>query len=234
MHVPSLPLWILQKLLTRFGILPSFLNSSALFCQINTISRIAVRKSASVISIVVLSVTEEEYPKVQFLDQFSSLYLSIIFPPFSLHLLRFCSMQMTLPFGPPPQVLSVQLPQHKLPSTDWWNGPPRGAFLSTHSNVNPFSSAYQSRIKPSLYILNSPLNFNPYPTFLGVTFNGTLSFKYYVLSLRKNFHSRFRAFRSIVSASWGPSKKSLCTLYKAFICPILTYASSRLVSFHTS
>ena len=39
------------------------------------------------------------------------------------------------------------------------------------------------------------------------------------------FHSRFRAFRSIASASWGPSKESSCTLYKAFIRPILTYAS---------
>ena len=84
---------------------------------------------------------------------------------------------------------------------------------------------YQSHIQPSLYILNTPLKFNPYPTFLGVTFDRTLSFKLHVLSLRKKFHSRFCAFRSIASASWGPSKKSLCTLYKAFIRPILTYAS---------
>ena len=83
---------------------------------------------------------------------------------------------------------------------------------------------YQSRIQPSLYILNTPLKFNPHPTFLGVTFDRTLSFKHHVLSLRKKFHSRFRAFRSIASASWGP-KESLCTLYKTFICPILTYAS---------
>ena len=83
---------------------------------------------------------------------------------------------------------------------------------------------YQSRIQPSLYILNTLLKFNPYPTFLGVTFDRTLSFKHHVLSLRKKFHSRFRAFRSITSASWGPSKQSLCTLYKAFIRPILTYA----------
>ena len=83
---------------------------------------------------------------------------------------------------------------------------------------------YQSRIQPSLYILNTPLKFNPHPTFLGVTFDRTLSFKHHVLSLRKKFHSRFRAFRSIASASWGPSKESLCTLYKAFIRPILTYA----------
>ena len=84
---------------------------------------------------------------------------------------------------------------------------------------------YQSRIQPSLYILNTPLKFNPHPTFLGVTLDRTLSFKHHVLSLRKKFHSRFRAFRSIASASWGPSKESLCTLYKAFVRPILIYAS---------
>ena len=91
--------------------------------------------------------------------------------------------------------------------------------------------AYQSRIQPSLYILITPLKFNPYPTFFGVTFDRTLSFKHYVLSLRKKFHSRFRAFRSIASASWGPSKESLCTLYKAFIRPILTYAFPGWFSF---
>ena len=40
---------------------------------------------------------------------------------------------------------------------------------------------YQSRIQPSLYILNTPLQFNPHPTFLGVTFDRTLSFKHHVL-----------------------------------------------------
>ena len=79
--------------------------------------------------------------------------------------------------------------------------------------------------QPSFYILNTPLKFNPHPTFLGVTFNRTLSFKHHVLFSRKKFHSRFRAFRPIASASCGPSKESLCTLYKAFIRPILTYAS---------
>ena len=34
---------------------------------------------------------------------------------------------------------------------------------------------YQSRTQPSLYILNTPLKFNPHPTFLGVTFDRTLS-----------------------------------------------------------
>ena len=80
-------------------------------------------------------------PQGSVLDQSSSLYISIIFLPFSLHLLRPHSMQITLPFGPPPQVLSVQLSQYKLSSTDWWNGPRSGAFLSTPSNVKHPSSA---------------------------------------------------------------------------------------------
>ena len=69
-----------------------------------------------------------------------SLYINDL-PTFSLHLLRPLSMQMTLPSGPPPQMLSVQLPQYKLPSTDWWNGPQNGVFLSTPSNVKHPSSA---------------------------------------------------------------------------------------------
>ena len=80
---------------------------------------------------------------------------------------------------------------------------------------------YQSRIQPSLYILNTPLKFNPHPTLLGVTFHRTLSFKHHVIPLWKKFHNRFRAFRSIASASWGLLKKSLCILYKAFICQSL-------------
>ena len=34
---------------------------------------------------------------------------------------------------------------------------------------------YQSRIQPFLYIFNTPLKSNPHPTFLGVTFDRTLS-----------------------------------------------------------
>ena len=57
------------------------------------------------------------------LDQFSFPYISTTFLLSSLHLLKPHSMQMTSPFGPPPRMLSVQLPQYKLPSIDWWNGP---------------------------------------------------------------------------------------------------------------
>ena len=80
---------------------------------------------------------------------------------------------------------------------------------------------YQSRIQPSLYILNTPLKFNPHPTFFGVTFDRTLSFKHHILSSRKKFHSRFRAFRSIASASWGPSKEPYVPYIKPSLAPSL-------------
>ena len=100
-----------------------------------------------------------------------------------------------------------------------------------HLSLNPLKcessffslDPYQSCVKPSLSILNTPLNFNSYLTFLSLTFDCTLSFKHHVLSLCKKFHSPFHAIQSITSASWSPSKESLCTL-KAFFCPILTYA----------
>ena len=84
---------------------------------------------------------------------------------------------------------------------------------------------HQSRYRPNLTILDTPLNFNPTPTFLGVTFDRTLSFKDHILSLRKKFYPRLKALRSIASSSWGPTKESLALLYKAFIRPVLTYAS---------
>ena len=80
---------------------------------------------------------------------------------------------------------------------------------------------YQSRIKPSLYILNTLLNFNSHPTFLGVTFDRTLSFKHHVLSLRNKFYSRFRAFRSIASASWDHQRNPYVPFIKLSFAPSL-------------
>ena len=70
-----------------------------------------------------------------------------------------------------------------------------------------------------------PLLFNPTPKFLGVTFDRTLSFGAHVQSLCSKFYPRHKALRSIVTASWGPTKESLSLLYKAFVRPVLTYAS---------
>ena len=72
-------------------------------------------------------------------------------------------------------------------------------------SVNP----HQANLQPNLLLLGSRLRFNPTPTFLGVTFDRTLSFSKHVSSLKAKFFPRLKALRCISASSWGPSKESL-------------------------
>ena len=88
-----------------------------------------------------------------------------------------------------------------------------------------FTDPHQATFQPQLKLLGFPLLFHPTPKFLGVTFDRTLSFGVHVQSLCSKFYPRHKALRSIATASWGPTKESLSLLYKAFVRPVLTYAS---------
>ena len=83
---------------------------------------------------------------------------------------------------------------------------------------------HQANLQPNLFLLNSRLRFNHTPTFLGITFDRTLSFSKHVSSLNAKFFPRTKDLRCISASSWGPSKESLSLLYKAFLWPLLTYA----------
>ena len=84
---------------------------------------------------------------------------------------------------------------------------------------------HQANLQPNLLLLGSRLCFNTTPTFLGVTFDRTLSFCKHVSSLKAKFFPRLKALRCISASSWGPSKESLSVLYKFFLQSLLTYAS---------
>ena len=84
--------------------------------------------------------------------------------------------------------------------------------------------SHQASLQPNL-LLGSRLRFNPTPTFLGVTFNRTLSFSKHVSSLKAKFFPRLKTLRCIYASSWGPAKESLSVLYKSFLRSLLTYAS---------
>ena len=84
---------------------------------------------------------------------------------------------------------------------------------------------HQANLLPNLLLLGSRLYFNPTPTFLGVTFNCTLSVSKHVFLLKAKFFPRLKALRCISASSWGPCKESLFVLYKSFLRPLLTYAS---------
>ena len=83
---------------------------------------------------------------------------------------------------------------------------------------------HQANLQPNLLLLGSRLRFNPTPTFLGVTFDCTLSFSKHVSSLKAKLFPRLKALRCISAFSWGPSKEFLSLLYKSFFRPVLTYA----------
>ena len=84
---------------------------------------------------------------------------------------------------------------------------------------------HQANSQANLLLLGSHLRFNPTPTFLGVTFDRTVSFSKHVSSLKAKFFPRLKALRCISASSWGPSKESLSLLYISFLRPLLTYAS---------
>ena len=84
---------------------------------------------------------------------------------------------------------------------------------------------HQANLQPNLLLLGYRLHFNPTPTFLGVTFDRTLSFSKHVSLLKAKCFPRLKALRCISASSWGPSKESLSLLYQPFLRPLLTYAS---------
>ena len=84
---------------------------------------------------------------------------------------------------------------------------------------------HQANLQPNLLSLGSCLRFNHTPTFLGITFDRTLSFSKHASSLKAKFFPRLKALRCNSASSWGLSKESLSVLYKSFLRPLLTYAS---------
>ena len=94
-------------------------------------------------------------------------------------------------------------------------------FEASFFSVDP----HQANLQPNLLLLSSRLHFNPTPTFFGVTFNRTLSFSKHISLLKAKFFPSLKSSRCISVSSWGPSKESLSLLYKAFLWPLLTYAS---------
>ena len=83
---------------------------------------------------------------------------------------------------------------------------------------------HQGNLQSNLLLFNSLLRFNSTPTFLGITFDRTLSFAKHVSSLKAKFFPRLKALRCISASSWGSSKESLSLLCKAFLLPLITYA----------
>ena len=120
----------------------------------------------------------------------------------------------------------LQWKPHKELCFDWSAGLSTGVFLSIRANVRPPSSQWiptKLTSDPTSSYSAPASVFNPTPTFLGITFDRTLSFSKHVSSLKAKFFPRVKALRCISASSWGPSKESLSFLYKYFLWPLLSY-----------
>ena len=105
--------------------------------------------------------------------------------------------------------------------SEYWCFPLNPNKCEASFSVDPHQASLQS----NLLLLGSRLRFNAAPTFLGVTFDRTLSFSKRVSLLKAKFFPRLKALRCICASSWGPFKESLSVLYKSFLRPLLTYPS---------
>ena len=168
------------------------------------------------------------FRKDPFLALYFSLSSSMIFGPLCLLPSAALFTLTNWPFGPPrlwfPTV--VEATQGALFRLERWSEYWCLPLNPSKCKASFFSvDPHQANLQPNLLLLGSRLRFNPTPTFLGVTFDRTLSFSKHVSSLKAKFFPRIKAIRCISASSWGPSKESLSVLYKSFLQSLLTYAS---------
>ena len=78
---------------------------------------------------------------------------------------------------------------------------------------------HQANLQPNLLLLGSRLRFNPTPTFLGVTFDRTLSFSKRISSLKARFFPRLKALRCISASSWAPLRSPSLFCINLFFGP---------------
>ena len=134
------------------------------------------------------------------------------------------------PFGPLPPRSPLQWRPLKELYFDWSAGLSIGVFLSIRAKVGFFSSQWiPTKLTSSpTSSYSAPASASiPLQLFLGSPTTALFSFSKHVSSLKAKFFPRLKALRCIYASSFGPSKEPLSLLYKAFLRPLLTYASFR-------
>ena len=137
------------------------------------------------------------------------------------------------PFGPPPPrfLLQWKSTHGALIRLERWSeywclslNPSKGE--ASFFSVDP----HHANLQPNLLLFSSLLRFNPTPTFLGVTFDRTLSFSKHVSLQKAKFFTRLKALRCISASSWAPLRRPSLFCIKLFFGPS-HLRFTRMVSF---
>ena len=221
------------KRLTLSGILPFSTNSFwlasllALLVELHLSFLIGALTWFNKITKVVPFESVEVFRKDPFLALYFSLFSSMIFQFLCLlPSAALCADDLAIWSSFPSVPTAVEATQGALFRLEHWS-----EYWCLSLNPNKCEASFisvdphQANLQPILLLLNSRFRFNPSPTFLGVTFDRTLSFSKHVSSLKAKFFTRLKVLRCISASFWGPSKDSLSVRYKSFLRSLLTYAS---------
>ena len=217
------------KLLALSGILPFSINSFRLASLIALLAglNLSFLIGSLVWFIKITKVVPFESVEVFRKDPFLALYFSLsslIDLPASLPSSISCSLyadDLAIWSSSPSVPTAVEATQEALFRLERWSEYWCLPLNPSKCEASFFSvDPHQDKLQPNLLLLGSRLRFNPTPTFLGVTFDRTLSFSKHVSSLNTKFFPRLKALRCISASSWGPSKESLSVLYKSFFSPL--------------
>ena len=199
-------LMISLKLSTLSGIPPFSTNSFRLTFLLTLLIglKLSFLRGALVWFIKITKAVPFESVEVFRKDPFLALYFSLVsLMIFRLLYLLPSAALFTLtiwPFGPLFPRSPPRWRPHKELCFDWSASLSTGVFLSIRANMRPpfFSvDPHQANLQLNLLLLGSHIRFNSTPTFLGVTFDRTLSFSKHVSSLKVKFFPRLKALRCI-------------------------------------
>jgi hypothetical protein len=88
-----------------------------------------------------------------------------------------------------------------------------------------FSKSTRKTKKFNFKLYNQNISYNPKPTFLGITFDKRLNFKYQVENIRERCFNRLNCLKVLSQRSWRLNTKTLTNIYLALIRSILDYSS---------
>jgi len=71
--------------------------------------------------------------------------------------------------------------------------------------------------------LHQPVPFNPFPKFLGVTFDGRLTFIKHLQNVKLRMQNKLRLLSQLTGTSWGCRQDTLRMLYRSTIEPVAAY-----------
>ena len=84
----------------------------------------------------------------------------------------------------------------------------------------------EARWKPTLYFDDNEILFNPAPTFLGIKFDRTLSFRPHTQALQEKLHKRINVLKSLAGRTWGMEKEELRAVYITYISSSIDYCAA--------